>query len=578
MNPKGGHSRPAAVHREGKWCPAVSFYAGVAVLALTSLYCVLPLLTHKAIPLGHDATFHVFQADQFLSGLRNGAIYPRWAADANNGYGSPNFIFYAPLTYYLVSFVHLWIPSLIMSMVFVIWAGFFLSGLSMFSVTRRTFGNPGSLLSAVTYQVLPFHVLDLYHRGTFAELFAYVWIPPFLCFLLETRTSENRRSALIGLSISYAGLIFTHLAVGFLLTVSAGIYFLHLFVSGEEKKGFFHAFLALLIGLGISAVYIAPAVWERKYVHIDTLLKYQLARNFLFDFQPRPYVIFYRFLHITVLLEASVFLLAIWLFRKATSERMREHTNRFLILLFIVSFLFATILSKPAWNWIPQFPMLSFPWRWIIVMEAVLCLLIASVFSREAVQRFRSASFMKLFIGAVFISFAQFPMQNILGADVSEHDLVRMKSMDRWSHIVDEKYEYLPAWTTNVEKLLSRGREARVRTLSGAAVTQVTEWSPESRTIEVRASSDAVIRLSTLYYPGWNITRNGEYSDIEVEGGTGALLVRVPGGTHTIRAIFEDTGFRKISKYASFASLLLLIPVTMLFGTSAGSGERRRLI
>src|SRR4030042_1282763 len=115
--------------------PALSFPAGVAVLLLSSLYCVLPLLIQKSIPLGHDTGFHIFQSFQFLQGLENGSLYPRWAADANNGYGSPNFIFYSPLTYYLMSFIHRWEPSMIMSMVWVIWAGFFLSGLSVFFAT-----------------------------------------------------------------------------------------------------------------------------------------------------------------------------------------------------------------------------------------------------------------------------------------------------------------------------------------------------------------------------------------------------------------------------------------------------------
>src|SRR4030042_1341779 len=167
--------------------PALSFPAGVAVLLLSSLYCVLPLLIQKSIPLGHDTGFHIFQSFQFLQGLENGSLYPRWAADANNGYGSPNFIFYSPLTYYLMSFIHRWEPSWIMSMVWVIWAGFFLSGLSMFFATRKMFGNPGSLLSAVVYQMLPFHLIDLYHRGTFAELLAYSWLPLFFYFLMKSR-------------------------------------------------------------------------------------------------------------------------------------------------------------------------------------------------------------------------------------------------------------------------------------------------------------------------------------------------------------------------------------------------------
>src|SRR4030042_6987311 len=207
MNRKGGIPILASSLRSVIGNPALSFPAGVAVLALSSLYCVLPLLIQKSIPLGHDTGFHIFQSFQFLHALENGSLYPRWAADANNGYGSPNFIFYAPLTYYLVCFVHLWETSMILSMVFVIWAGYFLSGLTMFFAARKMFGTPGSLLSAVTYQILPFHVIDLYHRGTFAELFAYPWLPLFFYFLVESRKSGDSRGSMVGLSLVYSGLI-----------------------------------------------------------------------------------------------------------------------------------------------------------------------------------------------------------------------------------------------------------------------------------------------------------------------------------------------------------------------------------
>jgi hypothetical protein len=78
--------------------------------------------------------------------------------------------------------------------------------------------------------------------------------------------------------------------------------------------------------------------------------------------------------------------------------------------------------------------------------------------------------------------------------------------------------------------------------------------------------SDAVIRLSTLYYPGWEVTRDGEYAAMDIERETGSLLVRVPRGAHTILATFGNTRLRRFSIYASAGSLLLLLPVTMLFG------------
>ena len=138
---------------------------------------------------------------------------------------------------------------------------------------------------------------------------------------------------------------------------------------------------------------------------------------------------------------------------------------------------------------------------------------------------------------------------------------------------MDEKPEYLPVWA-NLENIRTRDRHDRIVTISGHNTTRVTEWAPESRTIEVRALTDTVIRISSYYYPGWEVTVDGEEKPIDVEKETGALLVRVCEGDHTIRTTFGDTRIRRIAKYGSLISLLFLIPVTMRFGGSIGSKVR----
>jgi hypothetical protein len=575
MNPKGGTPLLASPLRSVIGNPTLSVPAGVAVLALSSLYCVFPLLIQKSIPLGHDTGFHVFQSFQFLQGLENGSFYPRWAADANNGYGSPNFIFYAPLTYYLTSFIHLWEPSLIMSMIYLVWAGFFLSGLSMFFATRKMFGNPGSLLSAVVYQLLPFHLTDLYYRGTFAELLAYSWLPLFFYFLMNRWKSGDSRVSMVGLSLSYAALILTHLATGFIFSVVAGAYLLYGMVSLEDKKSLTKIVVSLAVGLGISTVYLGPAVLERKFVHIEVLSKYiySYAGIFLFDSRAPMHELFFRFLYITVILEAFIFLLILLLSRKLSAMEKRVDSNRFQIFAFLCAFFLTTPLSGPVWHWIPQLPVLEFPWRWIIVMEVSLCFLIARTYSFEKVRDSRPAKILKSLIIIILALFAQLPMQNVHDSSITDADFLRLNRMNQWRNIMDEKPEYLPVWT-NLENIRGRKRDDRVVTLSGRASTRVADWAPENRTIEVRVLSNAVIRISSYYYPGWEVTLDGGEKPIDVEKETGALLVHVSEGDHLIQAIFGDTRLRRIAKYISLVSLLFLIPVTMLFGVSLGSEGR----
>jgi len=192
--------------------------AALGILILTASVCTAQLLIHQGLPVAHDMVFHIFQADQFNRGLAGGVVLPRWVLSSGSGYGSPNFIFYAPLSYYLVALLHLIVPSSIISIILAIWISFFLSGITMFLAVKRISGNKGSLLSAMLYQFLPFHLLNLYARGTFAELCAYALFPLIILFMYETLSVKNARLAPVYLSISYSGLILTHLVSAFMLT------------------------------------------------------------------------------------------------------------------------------------------------------------------------------------------------------------------------------------------------------------------------------------------------------------------------------------------------------------------------
>ena len=56
--------------------------------------------------LTHDMTNHYFYMNQFEKGVRSGALYPRWFADANNGYGIAVANYYPPGFYYATTLVN----------------------------------------------------------------------------------------------------------------------------------------------------------------------------------------------------------------------------------------------------------------------------------------------------------------------------------------------------------------------------------------------------------------------------------------------------------------------------------------
>ena len=89
-------------------------------------------------------------------------------------------------------------------------------GINNVSLLPNVLARFPALLSALSYMALPYHLIDIYQRSALAESWAFTFIP-LICFF----TVKIRRKALphlVGLSLSYAGLILTHLPTAFLFT------------------------------------------------------------------------------------------------------------------------------------------------------------------------------------------------------------------------------------------------------------------------------------------------------------------------------------------------------------------------
>ncbi|HJQ23897.1 MAG TPA: hypothetical protein VKA60_08260, partial [Blastocatellia bacterium] len=55
------------------------------------------------MPATHDMHAHYNQMRSFYEGLSSGAVYPRWEADSNRGFGAATPSFYPPGVYYLTA-------------------------------------------------------------------------------------------------------------------------------------------------------------------------------------------------------------------------------------------------------------------------------------------------------------------------------------------------------------------------------------------------------------------------------------------------------------------------------------------
>src|SRR5690242_4569307 len=75
----------------------------LALFSVISFFCVAPMLRFG---IGGDAPFQIGMIDCFARQFWQGDFFPSWCFTANDGLGSPLFIFYHLLPFYISSLLY----------------------------------------------------------------------------------------------------------------------------------------------------------------------------------------------------------------------------------------------------------------------------------------------------------------------------------------------------------------------------------------------------------------------------------------------------------------------------------------
>src|SRR5215467_10357178 len=125
------------------------------------------------------------------------------------------------------------------------------------------------MAAAVLYMAMPYHLGDVYLRGSLSEAWAFVWMPLIIFF--TDRIVKGRRLAFVGLASSYALLIMTHLPTTLIFSLVPVTYALFTADEKTRMKAAAIVLSSLLMGAGLSAIYLLPALLTQQYVSIDRM-------------------------------------------------------------------------------------------------------------------------------------------------------------------------------------------------------------------------------------------------------------------------------------------------------------------
>lgn len=497
------------------------------ILALIlSIPAVIGLL-HSGFPLTDDGNWMVIRFSAFYEALRSGEFPVRFLTRLNNGFGYPVADFLYPLFMYLGSPIHILGISFVDTIKIILVSSLIFSSIFTFFWLRKIFDNAASFVGSILYVLFPYHLYDVYKRGSVGEVLALT-IVPFILWQVE------RKSILLA-SIGISLLILSHNTLALLF-----IPLIFLYTLLKDKKLLEFILLTIFFGMGMSSFFWIPAIYDTRFTVFSKTQVSEYYNYFInlsnFDLLGIVSV---------VLIISSLMLLLI---NKKTNK------NKLFLFSTITSFLIAFLvspLSNFLWQVLPITNLIQFPFRLLSLLMVLLAFQAGFLISN--LNKVYKTVVVFIFLALIFIS-----AKPHLSVNNYQYypDSFYSTNMDTTT----VKNEYMPKWVT--EKNLEFTPE-KVKNLTGDEKLNVTKISPKELVFDTYLTMERVIQINLVYFPGWSAYVNGVKHNINYQQ-NGLINLKLQRGQNNVKLIFEETNIRILSDLLSIISMLGLLLVVYL--------------
>ena len=541
------------------------------VLIASGILLTLPALLYGFPEISDDAVQHVLYIRSFSKQFWAGELYPRWLSEMNAGLGSPTFFYYPPLSYLITSLItpltpswlasiHGWGPLGLSACLAVV-----LSGLCMYRWLRELVDPSSALAGSLLYMFMPYHVaVDLYTRGAFAELWGFVWMP--LILLFTSQISKGRPLAMPALAITYAALITTHLPTTVIFSAVPVVYAAFGRVATERRRVVIKVLVAMVLGIGLAAIFLLPALGTQSYVHL-----HHAARDF---FNYENWFLFSKLklwgdetskLSVMLLFVIVPMLCAIYL---ALPNR---DVRRELLLFAGVSALGIFMMlpvSKPIWKLTTTLQAIQFPYRFNTLVSVSAATLLALGFSSLKQHR-KKVSFL---ISTVVV--ACVCVWILATALAAKSAFFRFNPQPQYAAHVDRVlslsfggWEFWPSNTAieTEERTLRRVANGelspRARVVEGTGSIAIKDWRPRTILLSADLHTDSTIHVNQLYFPGHTAKIIGRDVSVPIHPTQpeGLVSVSLPAGNYDVSLRLEPGVYERIGQIISAVFALALL-------------------
>jgi hypothetical protein len=517
---------------------------------------------------GHEKASYIYRTVEWATEMRRGLLYPRWSPDLYGGYGSPLFMFYAPVPYgsagvltalFLDPATALKVVALAMSVI---------SGLGMYAlVFGETRQRDAALLGALAYLATPYRIADLFVRGDIGEFSVLALLPIavalYRAIAFEARPRRARWLA-AGAAVSHALVIMTHPILGFWSTVMLGLIVVAT-ATGLVCRGMWRRALfsmgALACAPGLAAVYVLPAMVYRSAAHTDIMAtgwsnpqhQWILWENLFTKDVPFYSPNFFRVGSLIV-----VALVAVLVGLALNLRKGRRAVGWMALSLALV----ALTLPQGSWFWmpglIPTAQFVQFPWRMlgpaILTASVALGIGFAAASERWGTQLRNGIA---IAAGAAMLFGWAWPFVTLIPMNTqgvpNTSDALR-----QGVYAAMDEDGYLPRTAPSAPT--SPRHELVLSTEGASAADVISDGSRHELT--VRAEHGGAIALLALHaFPGWTVETVSGPGRVTMDfDARGLLRLHLPAaGSYRLRVWYASPPAERAGLLVSTSSALLLV-------------------
>jgi uncharacterized membrane protein len=522
----------------------------ILLVAAFSIFAVTPLFKPEFF-VSNDLLGAVYRLVELDVSLKDGVLFSRWSPDLYGGLGGPLFNFYAPFSYYVAELFHLTGLSFVKSIKATYIVSFVLSGILMYMFAGDRMNRNGAFTAAILYMYAPYRFEDVYARGAFAESFTFVFLP-FILFSFHRLAEQKTRRYFVLSSLTLAGLILTHNAIGLFFTGFLLVYLSFLLYKFPSTR--VEVMIAIVLALGISSFFWLPAIGEKDHTAIEeNILIYDYHDFFLKANQiiPNPADILTKSNNVNHLaaqvgivhLIGAIF--AIYF--------VRSTYVLFLFLMLLVVLFFMSSPSAIFWENIPLVRYTQFPSR-LFAIVALLTSMLGGFFISRILKNKGRKEYIRVIFISILITCSSF---NHIGSEghiiYSDQDFTPEKIRE-YNTGLTYNLDYFPKDATYLSKVEMKDK---VEVFRGDARVKII--NEKSTLIKFESIGDAsLMRINTYWFPGWTAYVDSVKKEIEKDE-NGLMLLEVPAGKHSVLVRFEDTKTRRIANTLSLVTLVILL-------------------